>query len=195
MQENNDEENEQPEHVNLRIQLKDAHRNNKGTMRLRTNPKVIKTPNFGPDAVDEKLYSMMLMFFPFRDETTFSQLGSTWIAFEALRPRFRTNQQSEVIPLYFGEQIEQAILAMDVVENINEEENVKVNFQPDYDHLDIDDGVMEDENPVINSTFNFQEFRRRVESFIPEQKAVFDKVQSIQENYLQLKYLLVTGGG
>jgi len=170
-------------------------------MRLRTNPKVIKTPNFGPDAVAEKLYSMMLMFFPFRDEATFSQFGSTWIAFEALRPRFRTNQQSEVIPLYFGEQIEQAlILAMEVVDYINEEENVKVNFQPDYDHLDIDDGVMEDENLVINSTFNFQEFRRRVESFIPEQKAVFHKVQqqvnaSIQENYLQLKYLLVTGGG
>lgn len=175
---------------------------NKGRIRQRQKPCVVKFPNFNPIQDRENYYySLMLLYYPTRDENFMEGYDSCEEAFRALYNQFRKHEDDPCINPGLALEVDQALLrVMDLTPEEREQANIEEELEFDF----VENGdvpVTHGEVFPAPSVGILEDTRRRIGALNSDQKIVFNRFENVlkvmvrsDEDVEQLK-LIVNGEG
>jgi hypothetical protein len=159
--------------------------NNLGNIMRRNRACVIKCPNFNPISDHENYYySLILLYYPFREENFISQFDSIEQAFRELQPQFRTHAHDCCINPQLAIEIDQALLRTTEFD-FQEREELNLDANLDMDYVDEDDEPLLEEQifpePPRNLREEIEATKRMLNS---DQLRAYEKIEDGVRNIL-----------
>ena len=107
-EENCDAEEDFPDEIQQCRQFKLM--NNKGFVKARTQPAIVRYAYFNPiEDTENYYYSLLLLYLPFREETFTNNYPSSADAFQALHDSLRKKDQNPIINVDFTQELDRCI--------------------------------------------------------------------------------------
>lgn len=169
---------------------------NKGRIKKRHHSAIVKHPYFDPiEDKDSYLYCLMLLYFPFRDESFCNDFLNIEEAFKTLHAQFRTHQNNPIVRPDLAQEIDSAVLRMTDLTDDTDSEISSIYLPPETEEIQ-DPAPLENMPVEDTEMFDLQAIYNGLSE---EQKEVFRKVDNKLKNPrtdpLRLKVLGEGGTG
>ena len=179
--ENSDLEEEFPEETEAIRKFKLI--NNKGQIKARTVPAVVRYIYFNPLEDPEKYYyALLLLYLPFREENVLEPYPSAVVAFQSLYNSLRKSEDNPIVNLNFTQELDRCIatLAEALLQNENGSTAGDVTSQDVsslFDGSQPDDAIghVQELSTAIPDT---ESYLQTIQGLSSEQRQIFNKISN-----------------